>query len=290
MENEINKVSCYLCGKDAFFYCEKKGYKLYKCPSCKLLFVSPTPVSAQIYDVSYFAGADKGFGYIDYDKDKEPMWPIFNKYLDIIANLGKKEGKILDVGCATGYFLGMAKERGFEVFGVEISDYAAEIGRKKGIDIKTGILENLDYPKETFDVITMFDVIEHVSDPKTAIQKAKNLLKNDGLLVINTPDSESLWAKVSKSKWHLIMPPEHLFYFSEETLEWYMPKQDFELVYSKKISKIFTFQYIFIMLYKWQKLRIWNMLSKLFSNKYLSKFHFKLTWNDNLFMIFKKNV
>ena len=73
------------------------------------LFVYPLPQSIDVYDEAYFLGAERGFGYVDYDVDKEPMVPTFLKYLELIKKSGHKKGKILDVGAATGFFLKIAK-------------------------------------------------------------------------------------------------------------------------------------------------------------------------------------
>src|SRR3989344_1006943 len=83
------KIICPLCdNQSGLYFMEKKGYKLYKCSFCKLLFIYPLPKSIQVYDKSYFSGAEKGFGYVDYDVDKEPMIPTFEKYFEIISSLG----------------------------------------------------------------------------------------------------------------------------------------------------------------------------------------------------------
>ncbi|MBA3733327.1 class I SAM-dependent methyltransferase [Patescibacteria group bacterium] len=248
----------------------------------------PLPISLDVYDKTYFSGADKGFGYVDYDLDKQPMIPVFKKYLEIISSLGIKKGKLLDVGCATGFFMNIAKDFGFEVYGVEMSDFAAQKGRDAGLNIITGPLEGSNYPDSHFDVITMCDVLEHVSSPKDVLAEAKRILKKGGVLMVNTPDSESLWSRLFGSRWHLILPPEHLHYFSPFTLNYYLSNHGFKTMINTKIGKLFTFQYIFIMLYKWQGLKIWQTMSSFFSKGYFSRFFIPINLYDNFFMILKK--
>jgi 2-polyprenyl-3-methyl-5-hydroxy-6-metoxy-1,4-benzoquinol methylase len=288
MENVTEKIKCSLCDSlDVKFYCSKHGYKLYKCLNSRLLFVSPTPSSENIYDRSYFSGAEGGFGYVDYDTDKEPMTPVFEKYIDLILKYGISKGKLLDVGAATGFFMNLASKK-FEVYGVEVSDFAAQKGRNNGLNILTGSLETSNYLDNSFDVITMFDVLEHLPNPKTALLEANRILRKGGLLIINTPDSESLWANIMGSRWHLIVPPEHINYFSPKTLSTYTKKIGLKVVFNDKIGKSFTFQYIFNMLHKWQGLKIWGILEKFFSKKGLSKLYIPVNLHDNFFMILKK--
>ena len=295
MENNGEKMShskisvqiCPLCDSHKVsFFLRKKGFDLYKCQNCKLLFLFPLPESIGVYDESYFSGAEKGFGYVDYDVDKEPMKPTFNKYLDIVSSLGISNGKLLDIGSATGFFMDLAEKRGFEVTGVEISDFAAEIGRKKGLKIITGDLIDQKFTESHFDVITMFDVLEHVPKPKEIIREVYRILKKGGLVVINTPDVESLWARVLGTHWQLIMPPEHINYFSPKNLGDYLSKNGFEVKISSKIGKSFTLQYILKMLYKWQGWRIFLTGPTL--NKFLSKISIPINLHDNFFMIVKK--
>lgn len=288
MENTNNKIICFLCGKiHVSFYVNKKGFNLFRCSDCGLIFLHPVPESIGVYDDSYFSGAEKGFGYVDYDADKEPMIPTFNKYLDILRDMGVKEGKLLDIGAATGFFMNIAKARGFNVTGVEFSNFAAEKGRKLGLNLITGDLISQKFSDESFDIITMFDVIEHVPNPKEVISEVNRILKKGGVVVINTPDVESLWAKVLGKHWQLIMPPEHINYFSPKNLGNYLSQNGFEVVLSTKIGKKFTLQYVIKMLYKWTSLRLF--LTKANSSGFLSKTYISINLRDNFFMIAKKN-
>ncbi len=288
MENTTNKIICSLCSSsDASFYTNKNNFNLYKCSSCGLIFISPIPESIGVYDDSYFSGAEKGFGYVDYDADKEPMIPTFNKYIDILHEMGVRGGSLLDIGAATGFFMNIAKNRGFVVTGVEFSNYAAEKGRKLGLNLITGDLISQKFPDESFDVITMFDVIEHVPNPKEIIFEVKRILKKGGVVIINTPDAESLWAKVLGKHWQLIMPPEHINYFSPKNLGDYFTENGFRVILSTKIGKKFTLQYVIKMLYKWSGLRFF--LTKANSSGFLSKTYVSINLRDNFFMIVKKN-
>lgn len=288
MENEIKKINCPNCGGGSSLWGTKNAHDLFSCAACGLIFVHPLPDPRSIYNSDYFFGAKNGFGYVYYDKDKEPMIPTFNKYLDFCVKFGKSKGRLLDVGAATGFFLNMAKKRGYDVFGVEMSESAASLAREKGIDVKTGDLIEHNMPANSFDIITMFDVLEHMTEPFKELKEAKKILKKGGLLVINTPNGRSLLARTLKTKWHLVLPPEHLFYFSPDNLSLFLKSQGFDVLYNGSLGKQFTIQYIFKTLHKWQGFSVWNRLSNFFSRKFLSNLYVPINTHDNLFMIFKK--
>jgi 2-polyprenyl-3-methyl-5-hydroxy-6-metoxy-1,4-benzoquinol methylase len=279
---------CPNCKNESSVWGKKNSYSLFSCNSCGLVFVSPLPDPTSVYNEDYFTGASGGFGYVDYDADKEPMVPTFNKYIDLLAKYGKPNGSLFDIGAATGFFIKIAQKRGYSVSGVEMSDHAAGEARRAGLDVKSGDMMSLKLPSEAFDVVTMLDVLEHMTDPFAELLETKRILKNNGLLVVNAPNGQSFLAKVLKTKWHLVLPPEHLFYFSPKNLSMFMESHGFKTVYSGTIGKRFTFQYIFKMLYKWQKLAIWNWMSNLFSKGLLSKLYIPINLHDNLFVIFIK--
>ena len=116
--NAIRRDSCIVCASDRLvFFTEKNGFKIFRCQNCRLLFVHPRPQDiSNIYSSDYFSGAEKGFGYVNYSDDKEAMKNTFLSYLDKIERLtGGVRGKLLDIGAANGYFLGLAKSRGWDV-------------------------------------------------------------------------------------------------------------------------------------------------------------------------------
>ncbi len=288
MENQTEKLICGLCQGEAALWGEKNNYRLYTCSLCKLIFVHPTPDSSTIYNEMYFSGGEDGFGYVDYDADKEAMRPVFERYLDMCAAYGKSGGTLLDVGAATGFFLNIASKRGFKVFGVEMSEFAAGIGRKAGLDVRQGSLREVKFPAEFFDIVTMFDVLEHMADPFAELQEVGRILKPGGLLVVNTPNGESFVGKVLKTKWYFIIPPEHLYYFSAKNLKKYLEKIGFEVVYSGTIGKSFSLSYMFNILYNWQKVSLWKKLTDFFSHGSRKSWAVPINLHDNFFLIARK--
>ncbi len=282
-------MTCHVCkGEVTEKFCSKNTHDIFRCTQCRLLFVHPLPQStAEIYEADYFGGAQKGFGYVEYDADKEPMIPTFKAYLSHIRRLLGKEGILLDVGAATGFFVGLAKEEGFDARGIEISEHAAAKARAKGLDVQTGTLSDV---AGVFDCVTMLDVIEHVPDPRSEILKAAGLLKKDGVLVINTPDSGSLVARLLGKRWHLIVPPEHLYYFNRRTMKMLLEEAGFIVVSEKTIGKSFTPQYILKTLYKWTHVAAFDWLALFCQKTFLGRFSIPLNLHDNMFVIARKRV
>jgi len=248
------------------------------------MFVHPIPDPASVYDKDYFEGAKNGFGYVDYDGDKEPMIPTFNEYLRRIEKALKGKGRFLDVGAATGFFVELARKAGYDAHGVEISDHAAGVGRAKGIDVKTGLITDIE---GTYDCITMCDVIEHVQNPRDDIQKAAALLRSGGVLLINTPDRGSLLARVLGLKWHHVGPPEHLYYFNRKNMARLLEEQGFTVLEATTIGKSFTLKYIFKILYKWTKFSPFDWCAS-FAARAMPRLGVPLNLFDNMFVLAKK--
>lgn len=279
-------ATCLVCSALATPLGEKSGFHLHRCPDCGFLFVHPLPESPlEIYSEDYFAGAGGGHGYVDYDRDKQAMIPAFERYLELIEQAYGKKGRMLDIGAATGFFLDIARKRGWETAGVEPSDHAAAMGRAKGIDVRTGTLDALEAPDHSFDVITMWDVIEHVPEPRETLRQVRRLLRPGGIVAINTPDADSLWARVMGMRWHLIVPPEHLHLFGSGSLRRLLSDTDFECLLTSKIGKTFTVQYVFHTLAHWQKLSIWKALAGHFMKNPMGRIGLPINLRDNVFLL-----
>lgn len=285
-------IKCPLCGgsKSISFFCEKNNYKLYNCFLCRLNFVSPMPIhSDDIYQEEYFKkdkSSSNNFGYVDYEKDKEPMRKTFNQYLEKIEQLTAGR-KLFDLGAATGYFLDLAKTRSWQTAGAEISGYAARLAREKGHYIFVGRLEASQIKNE-YDVVTMWDVLEHLDSPKIDLKTINIMLKEGGLVAINTIDQESFWARIWGKRWQAIIPPEHLFYYSAKSLKILLAESGFKILMIKKIGKSFSLSYIFKILYNWQGLEIWNKLSNYFGSRFWRRFALPINLKDNIFVVARK--
>ncbi|MFQ5513639.1 MAG: class I SAM-dependent methyltransferase [Myxococcota bacterium] len=170
-----------------------------------------------LYSREYFEGK-RATGYPSYLAETELIADNFDVRLRWIERLAPP-GRLLDVGAAYGLLLARAVQRGWDAMGVEIAaDCAAEAQHIAGVPVVVGDFATVELPSG-FDVITMFDVIEHMRDPLVTLRRAATLLTPGGLLVVETADAASLWARLLGRYWYFLDPPQHLFYFTAAGLE-----------------------------------------------------------------------
>jgi len=232
--NDSGVIACPICCSDKCnIQFEKNGYLIYKCQGCSVCFVFPQPPKKEIlsiYGADYFRRGNKY--QISSTSGAEKSSVLFNEQqkLQKIAEF-KTSGNLLDCGCATGEFLYAAKREGFDINGLEVSSTAAEIAsRSLEIKIDNCELMDADYSKEFYDVITFWDVVEHLKDPVSVFKKANEILKPDGIIAFSTGDIFSLWARLTGSYWQLLTPPQHLFFFNLKSIETALKLSGFELI------------------------------------------------------------
>jgi 2-polyprenyl-3-methyl-5-hydroxy-6-metoxy-1,4-benzoquinol methylase len=146
-----------------------------------------------------------------------------HRLLDLVPS----GGRLLEVGCACGFLLVAARERGFAVEGVEVSAWAADHARDAyGLAVQTGSLETIELPAATYDVVVMADVIEHLMDPRRTVRHLLRLLRPGGRLLLLTPDVGSRLARVLGRRWWGLLD-DHYFYFSRATLHRLLTEEGF---------------------------------------------------------------
>jgi 2-polyprenyl-3-methyl-5-hydroxy-6-metoxy-1,4-benzoquinol methylase len=197
--------------------------RLVRCRQCGLEYVNPRPSGGDIV-AAYAEGDDPA-----YVSQVEARQRTFNTALARIENLQPRKGRLLDVGTAAGAFLGAAKARGWEVEGCEPNRWMAEWGsRHYGVVIRAGELFDQEYPPRSFDVVTLWDVVEHTPDPASVVRRISELLKPGGLLIINYPDRGSWVARLLGRRWPFLSAV-HLFYFKRATLTRMLEDHGFEV-------------------------------------------------------------
>jgi SAM-dependent methyltransferase len=284
-------VECVVCDAGASELGVRNGHRIFKCVTCSSYFAWPLPANGdnlKIYSEDYFRGAAGGFGYADYDRDKQAMVPTFQKYLDVIERFVPSGGTMVDVGAATGFFLKLAVDRGWQGIGIEPSPHASALAREKGLDVRTTTFQADSIPPESVDVITLWDVIEHVPNPRAVLQAAYRALRPGGLVAINTPDSGSLIARVFGHKWHLVVPPEHLFLFNLMSLQRALGEDHFKIVVRDKIGKRFTVQYVLETLYRWQGFSFWRKIYERVRDRPAGRAAVGINLHDNMFLLARK--
>jgi SAM-dependent methyltransferase len=185
---------------------------LVKCRRCSLLFVNPR-VPASLMMAAYAEGADP-----QYVSQMASRVRTFSRSLARIERLKPGRGRLLDVGTAAGAFLRAARDAGWDAIGIEPNRWLAEWGRNEyGVDIQVGTVDDCPLPEASFDVITLWDVIEHTPDPLHVLRSARRLLKPDGVLVVNYPDIGTWIARAMGRTWPFLSSA-HLYYFTRDTM------------------------------------------------------------------------
>ncbi|MFZ5845471.1 MAG: class I SAM-dependent methyltransferase [Patescibacteria group bacterium] len=212
------------------------------------------------------------------------------KFLRAVQKV-KPTGKLLDVGCAMGFFVELAGASGFDAYGFDPSVYAVAEA-KKLLDgrITLGTIKEVQYPRQFFDVITLFDVFEHLVDPLGDLQKLSALLKNDGIMVIATGDSRSLMAKVMNSRWTFYNPPQHLFYFDKKTLSNLLQRGNLIPITWFRINKWLSLRYVLHLARTVGESRLGAWLYRHLAKSPVGKFPLYLPVRDNMVVIARKRV
>ena len=224
---------CPLCKSDKkTIEFSKFDVKIFCCNDCNLRYSEKIPNNTgDIYDEGEFLteSIDNYVKNVEYRKER-----FGKERVNLIKSFVKeKNAKLLDVGCGVGWFLEVAKESGFEIYGQDIGKELTEWASKRlGAKIWNKHINELN-TEIKFDVITLFDVIEHVEDPLQLLNNCKKLLTKEGIIIIFTPNFDSLSIYITKEDSNLISFPEHLVYFSEKPVKILSDKLNMELVYYK---------------------------------------------------------
>jgi 2-polyprenyl-3-methyl-5-hydroxy-6-metoxy-1,4-benzoquinol methylase len=215
--------TCPLCGSaDVTPAFSEPPYTVMRCGSCGLGFVTPRLDSQGLIDIyatdEYWRSTSpKTQGYHDYRADQPLYLKTFRKRLSYALRNGPSSGRVLDVGCAAGFCMAALRERGFDVYGVEVSEAIGSHARDAlgfGDHVFLGTLQDSPHEDESFDAVFMWDVVEHVPDPSALLAKAYALLKPGGLIVLETQDIDSRFAQTLGPKWHHYKHAEHIYHFT----------------------------------------------------------------------------
>ena len=254
-------IVCNLCGaSDARVLFRKDSTDFMQCRQCGLEWVHPLPDMdrmRELYSSPKYYNTDNisQYGYSEYVRNKHLYVNLFNRRLDeLLQYTDGKRGQLLDVGCATGTLLELARLRGWDVHGVDVSEYATSIARDYyRLDVVTGELADAGYGDGQFDVVVMDDLIEHVADPAALVREGRRILKPGGLLTLNTPNRAGLWHLFMGRRWFHYRQMEHTFFFSPAVMTDLLHRHGFDVLEIHSSSKIIDLNYAF------GRLRYYNM-------------------------------
>ncbi len=225
-------ASCPVCsfaGEAEHLY-RKSGCPIVRCSCCSLVRVAPESGLAEsargIYSGEYFEGG-RSDGYANYGHSEETLRGQARQLLMVLRRYAP-EGFLLEVGCAYGFFL-MEASRYYCVRGIEISPHAAAEAVRRGLDVFTGDILSAPLPDSPLDVVCLFDCIEHLAEPVAAMERIHGAMREGAILALTTGDIRSIFARICGSRWRLMTPPQHLFFFSARTIRLLLEKTGFEV-------------------------------------------------------------
>tara|TARA_B100000315_G_scaffold260886_1_gene326844 strand:+ start:1917 stop:2858 length:942 start_codon:yes stop_codon:yes gene_type:complete len=221
---------------------------IYRCNNCRLV------AQRQLYDgeaIKQFLQEEK---YLDEAignlnlVEKHFQFNVLTKIIEKHTAIDDQE--LLDVGANTGVFLASVKDRVKTAQGIEASKEATYAARTiHGLDVQAGLIADVNLPDEQFDIITMFDVIEHLTDPMNDLNILFRKLKPGGKIFVTTHDIETLLAKISGRHYPMLMY-QHFFHFSPKTLSKMLEKNGYRIVGFKRFLKSWSFEYIYHLIEK----------------------------------------
>jgi SAM-dependent methyltransferase len=225
--------SCELCGSaQQELWHEVDGYPIVRCRRCGLVFVGIQQTAQELaafYDAAYWEDPGEE-GYTSYAAAEARKRHHYSGLLAELEAL-RPSGDLLELGSAYGFFLDEARRRGWRVRGIEPSPHAAAHARERlQLDVASEPLAQLPPEADSVDCIAMWDVVEHLPDPRATLEAAFAWLRPGGVLALSTGDVRSLTARIHGRDWSLLTPPWHQFYFSRATMRRLLEDIGFEVV------------------------------------------------------------
>lgn len=285
-------MKCYLCKSSARVFIRKLGYTIYRCPSCGLgmtdLKEDYGEFLNQFYTEGYYTGDPHYGAYVHYRNDKPNTMRNMKKILKKIQ-MQKSNSTLLDVGCAYGFFIDLALANGFDAYGFDASSYAIrEAKTLVGDRAKLGTVQSVTYGKRSFDVISLLDVFEHLSDPVKDLRKLRSVLKDDGIIVIATGDSDSFMARLLKRRWTFYVPPQHLFFYNRSTLTRFLTSVGLAPIAWHRVGKWLSLAYVFHLARTTGESKLAQSLYPFIRKTRLGTLPLYLPVKDNMVVIAKK--
>lgn len=268
---------------------DKDGYEVTRCQVCGLVFLNFAPSRkflSDYYSEDFFHDRGKKHGFRDYEAEAENLRRSFSDRIEVIRKY-QTGGRLLDVGCATGTFLEAASQY-WQAEGVEISFYASKIAQNKNLKVYHGELWSSPYVKNQYQVVTLWDTLEHLADPQETIKLLSKMLVPGGIIALTTGDVGSWLAKISGRYWHLYNIPQHLSFFDQKTINRLLERENLEVSQISYPSLNFSLDYLLFRMLTFYSLKPLRPLYQVLSLTKLANFNLKINLYDVILVIAKK--
>ena len=220
------RVKCNLCGSSDESVLFRTPERIVQCRQCGLIYTNPRLDLASLqkmYAKEYFVIDTQEYGtsykaYANYIGDEPVILRSMLRRMRKVEKYAPRVGMLLDVGCATGFSLLAAQQRGWQASGVEFSDFCVDYARSRGLDVFHGLLQALRDGDARYDAITMWDYLEHSADPLGDLKQCQRLLKPGGVVVLSVPNVDSWSYALFKQNWIGFKNNEHFYFFSRSSM------------------------------------------------------------------------
>jgi hypothetical protein len=271
----------------------KDGFDLVACPAFGMVMRAVFPSVAEvdeIYDEAYFKSdpVNPTDGYADYLADAETHRAAARRRLALLDRFAPSRGRLLDVGAAAGFFVDEAINQGWQAEGVDIAQRMVDWGRRElGVPIRVGRISSVP-ERGVFAAVTMWDYIEHSANPAADIERANDLLVEGGLIAISTGDVDSIAAKLCGSRWHLLTPRHHNFFFSEGTLSKLLDRAGFKLEWRGHPGSRYSLAHLAYKLDRGVRSRVTRAVARRLKGSHFGRYRFPLNLFDIVTVIARK--
>jgi len=223
-------VNCNLCDGNRYeFFTSVGGYKFVRCEECGLVYLNPRP--AQQKTREEYSGDYQIKRLLEQEpRTKEEIEEEISKNIgrveEVVKRFGNK-GKLLDIGCGAGFFIACLKRYGWDVMGVEVSEWAAKFAKEKlKLKVLLGSFEDVEIG-DLFDLITMYHILEHLPNPLKSLKQVSRLLAADGVLIIKGPNLGGFDRIWHGKNWRGYSDRTHLYHFTPKTYRMILEKAGF---------------------------------------------------------------
>ncbi|TAM52327.1 MAG: class I SAM-dependent methyltransferase [Acidobacteria bacterium] len=229
----LEVVPCLVCGDSAQApVCRKFNLEIVRCKRCGFVYASPRLTKDDLwtrYSSTYFWDEYlPSYGVQDGKFDLRDFDIRYHAMLEMVATRVSPPGDLLEIGAGAGFFLKAAERAGWRVAGTEILEAAIGFaGSRLGLEIRQEAAEQLGAPDDSADVVAMFEVIEHLLDPRVVLERLRGVLRPGGLLVLSTPNFNSLSRIALGDGWAVLSPAEHVYYFTKGSLRQVLTRAGF---------------------------------------------------------------
>ena len=290
MEFTTQEYPCSLCNSTSTkLLVVKSGFYIVQCVKCNFVYVNPRIANEKlenIYAHNYFKNKD--YGYVGYEQEQRLRIKNFERWLkDAVPFVqAGKQVNALDVGCAAGYCLNVMKAWGWTAEGLELDTEMCIHLENDDQIVYHRSLDNFE-SKHKYQVITLFDVIEHIPDIDAAFKQLNHLLDAAGIVIMVTPNHNSLQRRLFGKRWFQYKPIEHIQYFTRQSLAVFAGRNNLQIIHSSKCGQYADTHFLVTRLNYYHFAFLSKLFDKIFQLLNL-KNRFFYTGTGSLFVVFKK--